>query len=86
MITIIPEGEDKFKAVLSKDCEGWFLIAHAGSRFIQVLPPGMKHPITITTQIKMIGGIPRYENDWLTNPIKFRSSEKTQTTTPKVKK
>ena len=76
-ITVLPLGKDVFESFLGINCEGYHLIAHAGKRFIQFLPPNMEVPITITTQIEQITDIARYEDDWLINPIKFRKKVKT---------
>ena len=72
-IAIYPDGDDLFVSYLGKGCEGWAIIAHGGQRFIQVLPPNMKHPITITTQIERLEDQATYKNDWLINPIKLAS-------------
>lgn len=72
-ITVFPLKEDMFESFLGLNCEGYHLIAHAGRRFIQFLPPSMIVPITVTTQIEQLEDIASYENDWLLNPLKFRT-------------
>jgi len=71
-VTIFPLEEDMFECFVGLKCEGYQFIAHAGRRFAQFLPPNMKIPITVTTQIKQLKDIATYENDWLSNPIEFR--------------
>lgn len=85
-IAIYPDGEDTFVAVLGRICEGWTIIGHAEKRFIQVFPPNMRHPITITTQIEALPSIHFREgfhpeedgwshlnvDDWLEERVKFR--------------
>ncbi len=76
LIEIHPSEGDTFKVVFGRGCVGWHLIAHAGNRFVQFRSPNMTHPITVTTQIEELEDIPKYENNWLINPINIRSYKK----------
>lgn len=88
-IAIYPDGEDTFVACLGEACCEWTVIGHAEKRFIQVFPPNMKHPITITTQIEAIEQrrehIRSAYDGWLENYLKSRKKEKARSSeeTPK---
>ena len=71
-IAIYPKGKDEVVIYMGQGCERWHLIAHTGTRFLQLLAPGMDFPITITTQIQRIEGMPTFQDDWLVNEIKLR--------------